>query len=110
AKAFVADLVQRDQRGTAYGWFNGAIGLAALPASLLAGLLWQGVAVGPAWVWPPPFCLVVYWRWWRRFCCGSGCRARPCRPKLLWNRTRIYKILGILRINICVRPCLSASH
>jgi len=42
-KAFVADMVPRDRRGTAYGWFNGAIGLAALPASLIAGLLWQGV-------------------------------------------------------------------
>lgn len=43
AKAFVADLVHKDQRGTAYGWYNGAVGLAALPASLLAGLLWQGI-------------------------------------------------------------------
>ncbi len=43
AKAFVADLVPEAQRGTAYGWYNGAVGLAALPASLLAGLLWQGV-------------------------------------------------------------------
>lgn len=42
AKAFVADLVQPQQRGTAYGWFNGAVGLAALPASLIAGLMWQG--------------------------------------------------------------------
>ena len=42
AKAFVADLVPQAQRGTAYGWFNGAVGLTALPASLLAGLLWQG--------------------------------------------------------------------
>jgi len=43
AKAFVADLIQREQRGTAYGWFNAVIGLAVLPASLLAGLLWQGI-------------------------------------------------------------------
>ena len=43
AKALVADLVSKEQRGTAYGWYNGAVGLAALPASLLAGLLWQGV-------------------------------------------------------------------
>ncbi|MFQ5434941.1 MAG: MFS transporter [Anaerolineae bacterium] len=43
AKSFVADLVPQAQRGTAYGWYNGAVGLAALPASLLAGLLWQGV-------------------------------------------------------------------
>ncbi len=43
AKSFVADLVPQAQRGTAYGWYNGAVGLAALPASVLAGLLWQGV-------------------------------------------------------------------
>ncbi len=42
SKAFVADMVKREQRGTAYGWFNATIGLAALPASILAGLLWQG--------------------------------------------------------------------
>ena len=42
AKAYVADLAAQDVRGTAYGWFNAAVGLAALPASLLAGLLWQG--------------------------------------------------------------------
>jgi MFS family permease len=43
AKALVADLVPREKRGTAYGLFNGAIGLTALPASLIAGILWQGV-------------------------------------------------------------------
>jgi MFS family permease len=43
AKAFVADLVPQEQRGTAYGLFNAAIGLTALPASLIAGILWQGV-------------------------------------------------------------------
>ena len=41
-KALVADLVPEAKRGTAYGLFNAAIGLTALPASLLAGLLWQG--------------------------------------------------------------------
>jgi MFS family permease len=43
AKSFVADLVPQAQRGTAYGWYHGAVGLVALPASVLAGLLWQGV-------------------------------------------------------------------
>jgi len=43
-KALVADLVIADQRGTAYGWLNTAIGLVALPASLLAGILWQRVS------------------------------------------------------------------
>jgi MFS family permease len=43
AKAYVADLVPQAQRGTAYGLFNAAIGITALPASLIAGLLWQGL-------------------------------------------------------------------
>lgn len=43
AKALVADLVPETQRGTAYGVYNAAVGLTAFPASLIAGLLWQGV-------------------------------------------------------------------
>lgn len=43
AKAFVADLVAPEQRGTAYGFYNAAVGFTALPASLIAGILWQGV-------------------------------------------------------------------
>jgi len=42
-KALVADLVPGAQRGTAYGLINAAIGITAFPASLIAGLLWQGV-------------------------------------------------------------------
>lgn len=41
-KALVADLVTPEQRGTAYGVYSAAVGIAALPASLLAGVLWQG--------------------------------------------------------------------
>lgn len=43
AKALIADLTRPEQRGTAYGLYHAAIGLTTLPASLLAGLLWQGV-------------------------------------------------------------------
>jgi MFS family permease len=46
AKAFVADIVTQEKRGTAYGFFNAAIGLAALPASLIAGILYQ--VIGPS--------------------------------------------------------------
>ena len=46
ASALVADLVPEDLRGTAYGIFNAALGIAAFPASLLAGLLWDWY--GPA--------------------------------------------------------------
>ena len=45
ARAMVADLVRPEQRGTAYGVFNGVVGLTALPASLIAGVLWQGVGI-----------------------------------------------------------------
>jgi MFS family permease len=40
-KAWVADLVAPHLRGTAFGLYNLVIGIAALPASLLIGFLWQ---------------------------------------------------------------------
>jgi len=43
AKALVADLVPVDLRGTAFGTYNGILGLLDFPASLIAGILWQGV-------------------------------------------------------------------
>ncbi len=46
ARAFVADLVSAEKRGTAYGLYHGVVGLALLPASLIAGWLWD--AVSPA--------------------------------------------------------------
>ena len=46
AKAFVADLVPAERRGTAYGYFQGVVGLTLLPASVLAGWLWE--VVNPA--------------------------------------------------------------
>jgi MFS family permease len=39
-RALVADLVPAALRGSAFGWFHGAIGLASLPASALFGFLW----------------------------------------------------------------------
>lgn len=43
AKAMVADLVPAAVRGTAYGTYNAVLGIIDFPASLIAGLLWQGV-------------------------------------------------------------------
>jgi MFS family permease len=40
-KAFVADLVTDENRGTAFGLFNFSIGLGALPASLIFGFLYS---------------------------------------------------------------------
>jgi MFS family permease len=48
----VADLVPQTQHGRAYGLYHAGIGLAALPASIIAGMLWQGLGgwngFGPA--------------------------------------------------------------
>ncbi|SDO32385.1 Predicted arabinose efflux permease, MFS family [Paenibacillus sp. yr247] len=40
-KAYIADIVPEGQRGTAMGTYNALTGLAALPASIIAGFLWQ---------------------------------------------------------------------
>jgi MFS family permease len=48
AKAFVADMVPAERRGTAYGLYNGVVGLIALPASLIAGILWDRIAPAAA--------------------------------------------------------------
>ena len=40
-KAMVADLVPVSRRGAAFGWYNLAIGIGALPASLLFGAIWD---------------------------------------------------------------------
>ncbi len=45
AKALVAELVPEENRGAAYGLFNASVGIMALPASLIAGYLWN---VSPA--------------------------------------------------------------
>ena len=44
SKAMVADLVPPELRGTAYGTYNAVLGILDLPASLIAGILWQGIA------------------------------------------------------------------
>ncbi|OGO34296.1 MAG: MFS transporter [Chloroflexi bacterium RBG_16_57_11] len=52
ANALVADLVPENLRGTAYGTYHAMIGILAFPASLIAGILWQGAGTwggfGPA--------------------------------------------------------------
>lgn len=41
AKAYVADIVPPEKKGTAFGLYNLAIGGTLFPASLIAGFLWQ---------------------------------------------------------------------
>jgi MFS family permease len=40
-KAFVADVVKSEVRGSAFGMYNFAVGLGALPSSLIFGLLYN---------------------------------------------------------------------
>ena len=47
SKAIIADLVPDTVRGTAYGTYNAVIGFLDFPASLIAGLLWQGLGSWP---------------------------------------------------------------
>jgi MFS family permease len=46
-KALVTDFVPSAHRGRAFGIYHGAIGFAALPASLLFGVFWK--EIGPSW-------------------------------------------------------------
>jgi MFS family permease len=52
SKAIIADMVAPEVRGMAYGTYNAVIGILDFPASLIAGLLWQGAGAwggfGPA--------------------------------------------------------------
>lgn len=57
-RALVADLARPEQRATAYGILNAVVGLAILPASVVAGLLWDGVGQ------PAPF--------WFGAACATG--------------------------------------
>jgi MFS family permease len=47
-RALVADIVPSTRRGSAYGWYNLAIGLGALPASLIFGMIWDRVSPAAA--------------------------------------------------------------
>lgn len=40
-KAYLSDLAEPAERGRAFGWYNFAVGIGALPASLLFGVIWQ---------------------------------------------------------------------
>ena len=40
-KAYLSDLAAPAERGNAFGWYNFAVGIGALPASLLFGVIWQ---------------------------------------------------------------------
>jgi hypothetical protein len=64
-KTLVANLVSSERKGLAYGWYNGAIGIATLPSSLIFGALdqvlgrWRRAAGERLWR-----CLPWWYCWW----------------------------------------------
>ena len=58
-RALIADLVGAERRGTAFGWYNLAIGLGALPASLLFGYVWDHAGAPTAFVMGAAFALAA---------------------------------------------------
>lgn len=40
-RAVIGDFATPSERGTAYGWYNMIVGLAAIPAGLVFGVIWQ---------------------------------------------------------------------
>ncbi|MCI4567008.1 MFS transporter [Lysobacter sp. CFH 32150] len=67
-KALVADLVPREQLGTAFGWYHLTLGITLLPASLLFGWLWQSVSAFTA------------------FAFGAGCALLAAALLAIWLR------------------------
>lgn len=51
----MADLVPAELRGTAYGTYNAVLGALDFPASLIAGVLWNGAGPWHGWGPSAPF-------------------------------------------------------
>ncbi|MFO1019357.1 MAG: MFS transporter [Planctomycetales bacterium] len=58
-KTFVTLLVGAEQKGLAFGWFNFAIGVAALPSSIIFGALYQRYGSLAAFGWGGAMCLLA---------------------------------------------------
>ena len=58
-KTLVANLVGSERKGLAYGWYNFAIGIATLPASLIFGALYQVYGALVAFGWGAALALVA---------------------------------------------------
>ena len=71
--AMIADIVPENMRGTAYGTYNGIVGILSFPASVIAGVLWQGVGSWKGFGAPAPFLF------------GGGMALLAAVLLLIWN-------------------------
>jgi MFS family permease len=58
-KTMAANLVTSEQRGLAFGWFNLAIGVAALPSSVIFGWLYEAYGAAVAFGWGAALALLA---------------------------------------------------
>ncbi len=58
-RTMVVSLVGKEFKGLAYGWFNFAIGIAALPASLVFGVLYETFGGPVAFGWSAALAVVA---------------------------------------------------
>jgi MFS family permease len=58
-KALIADLVGGERKGLAFGWYNFAVGVAALPSSLIFGALYESFGALAAFGWGAALALVA---------------------------------------------------
>jgi MFS family permease len=80
-RAIISDHAQPPERGTAFGWYHLMTGVAAIPAGLLFGSIWQFQSAAAA------FLFAGLWACARRCCSGygHGGRGRHEQPR---NRNR----------------------
>jgi MFS family permease len=66
-KALVSDIIDKSKRGTALGLYNSIIGITLLPASVIAGLLYDNVSnrapffFGAGMAFAAAICMLVFW-------------------------------------------------
>jgi len=58
-RAWISELAPTDRRGAAFGYYHGIIGLGALPASVLFGVIWRGFGPLPAFTMGAVFALAA---------------------------------------------------
>jgi MFS family permease len=58
-KTLVANLVGAERKGLAYGWYNFAVGIATLPASIIFGVLYQTYGAEVAFGWGAALAVVA---------------------------------------------------
>lgn len=58
-RTLAANLVGPERQGLAFGWFNFAVGIAALPASVIFGLIYQAIGAQAAFAWGAALALLA---------------------------------------------------